>query len=39
ILDPRVKTKGYGQRFLASLPPAPVTHDVEEVGRFIGPVT
>ena len=39
ILDPRVRTKGYGQRFLASLPPAPVTHDVEEVGRFIGPVT
>ena len=38
ILDPRVRTKGYGQRFLASLPPAPVTHDVEEVGRFIGPV-
>ncbi len=37
ILDPRVRTKGYGQRFLASLPPAPVTHDVEEVGRFIGP--
>ena len=38
ILDPRVRTKGYGQRFLASLPPAPITHDVEEVGRFIGPV-
>ena len=38
ILDPRLRTKGYGQRFLASLPPAPVTHDVEEVGRFIGPV-
>ncbi len=34
ILDPRVKTMGYGRRFLASLPPAPVTHDLEAVARF-----
>jgi ATP-dependent DNA helicase DinG len=34
LLDPRLRTMGYGRRFLASLPPAPVTHDVETVGRF-----
>ena len=34
VLDPRLRTMGYGRRFLASLPPAPVTHDVETVGRF-----
>ena len=34
VLDPRLKTMGYGRRFLASLPPAPVTHDLEAVGRF-----
>ena len=28
VLDPRLKTMGYGRRFLASLPPAPVTHDL-----------
>jgi ATP-dependent DNA helicase DinG len=34
ILDPRVKTMGYGRRFLASMPPAPVTHDLDAVARF-----
>ena len=34
VLDPRLRTMGYGRRFLASLPSAPVTHDVEAVGRF-----
>ena len=34
ILDPRLKTMGYGRRFLASMPPAPVTHDLEAVARF-----
>jgi ATP-dependent DNA helicase DinG len=34
VLDPRLRTMGYGRRFLASLPPAPVTHDLDEVGRF-----
>ncbi len=34
LLDPRLRTMGYGRRFLASLPPAPVTHDVETVGKF-----
>ena len=28
ILDPRLRTMGYGRRFLASLPPAPVTYDL-----------
>ena len=36
VLDPRLRTMGYGRRFLASLPPAPVTHDLEAVGRFFG---
>jgi ATP-dependent DNA helicase DinG len=34
ILDPRLRTMGYGRRFLASLPPAPVTHDLRDVERF-----
>ena len=34
ILDPRLKTMGYGRRFLAPLPAAPVTHDLDAVGRF-----
>ena len=34
VLDPRLRTMGYGRRFLASMPPAPVTHDLEAVGRF-----
>ncbi len=34
ILDPRVRTKGYGRRFLASLPPAPIVHDLEHVETF-----
>ena len=34
VLDPRLKTMGYGRRFLASLPPAPVTHDVLDIARF-----
>jgi len=34
ILDPRLKTKGYGRRFLASLPPAPLVHDLDAIERF-----
>ena len=37
ILDPRVRTMGYGRRFLASLPPAPITHSMDEVRRFFAP--
>ncbi len=36
ILDPRLRTKGYGRRFMASLPPAPVVHDLGRVAAFFG---
>lgn len=36
ILDPRVRTMGYGARFLAALPPAPITHRLDDVERFFG---
>ena len=35
ILDPRLRTMGYGRRFLASLPPAPVVHDLDAIRRFL----
>ncbi len=34
VLDPRLRTMAYGGRFRASLPPAPVTHDLEDIARF-----
>jgi ATP-dependent DNA helicase DinG len=34
VLDPRLRTMGYGRRFLASMPPAPVTHELDAIGRF-----
>lgn len=34
VLDPRLRTMGYGRRFLESLPPAPVTHDLDAIARF-----
>ncbi len=34
ILDPRIRTKPYGRRFLAALPPAPVTEALEDVEQF-----
>jgi ATP-dependent DNA helicase DinG len=34
ILDPRVRTKGYGRRFIASLPPAPIVHRLDQVEEF-----
>ena len=34
VLDPRLRTMGYGRRFLASLPPAPVTYELNAVERF-----
>ena len=30
VLDPRLRTMGYGRRFVASLPPAPIVHDLDE---------
>ena len=35
VLDPRLRTKGYGRRFLASLPPAPVVHELDAVSAFL----
>jgi ATP-dependent DNA helicase DinG len=35
ILDPRIRTKGYGRRFVASLPQAPVVHDLARVSAFL----
>src|SRR3954463_15805826 len=32
LLDPRLRTMGYGRRFLASLPPAPITTELDAVG-------
>jgi ATP-dependent DNA helicase DinG len=37
VLDPRLRTMGYGRRFLASLPPAPVTHRLEDIAAFFAP--
>ena len=37
VLDPRLKTMAYGRRFLASLPPAPVTQDIESIDKFFDP--
>jgi len=34
VLDPRLRTKGYGRRFIASLPPAPVVHELDVVEAF-----
>jgi ATP-dependent DNA helicase DinG len=35
ILDPRLRTSRYGARFLASLPPAPITDDLTAIARFM----
>jgi ATP-dependent DNA helicase DinG len=35
VLDPRLRTKGYGRRFLASLPPAPVVHELDALTTFL----
>jgi ATP-dependent DNA helicase DinG len=35
VLDPRLTRMRYGRRFLASMPPAPITHDLSAVERFL----
>ncbi len=35
LFDARVHTRSYGRRFLASLPPAPITHELDDVRRFL----
>ena len=37
VLDPRLTMKAYGARFLQSMPPAPITHDLGAVRRFFEP--
>jgi ATP-dependent DNA helicase DinG len=37
VLDSRLMRKAYGRRFLESLPPARLVHDLEEVERFMAP--
>ena len=34
ILDPRLRTKGYGRRFLDSLPAAPIVHRLDDIEAF-----
>jgi ATP-dependent DNA helicase DinG len=34
VLDPRLRTMGYGRRFVASLPPAPVVHNLDAIEAF-----
>ncbi len=34
VLDPRLRTMGYGRRFLESFPPSPMTQDLGEIKRF-----
>jgi ATP-dependent DNA helicase DinG len=36
ILDPRVKTKGYGKTFMSSLPDAEMTGELERLSLFLG---
>jgi ATP-dependent DNA helicase DinG len=37
VLDPRLRTKGYGPRFIASLPPAPVVQNLTSIEAFFCP--
>ena len=37
VLDPRLRTKGYGRLFLESLPPCRITSDLGEVSRIFQP--
>jgi ATP-dependent DNA helicase DinG len=39
VLDPRLRTKGYGRRFIASLPPAPVVHDLGKIDAFFARIS
>ncbi len=35
LCDPRLRTRGYGRLFIASLPPAPVVSDMDEAKSFL----
>ena len=34
VLDPRLRTMGYGRRVVASLPAAPIVHDLDSIETF-----
>jgi ATP-dependent DNA helicase DinG len=34
VLDPRLRTMGYGRRFMDSLPRAPITSDIRDIEQF-----
>ncbi len=34
VLDPRLRTKGYGRRFVRSLPPAPLVSELTQIEEF-----
>jgi ATP-dependent DNA helicase DinG len=36
ILDPRLRTRAYGRRFLEALPPAPLVGELDGVAGFLG---
>jgi ATP-dependent DNA helicase DinG len=36
ILDPRLRTRAYGRRFLEALPPAPLVGELDAVAEFLG---
>jgi ATP-dependent DNA helicase DinG len=36
VLDPRLRTRAYGRRFLEALPPAPLVDDLGAVAAFFG---
>jgi ATP-dependent DNA helicase DinG len=36
LLDPRLRTRGYGRTFLTALPPAQLVADRDQVARFFG---
>jgi ATP-dependent DNA helicase DinG len=35
VLDPRLRTMGYGRRFLDALPPAPITTRLDDIAEFL----
>ena len=36
VLDPRLRTRAYGRRFLEALPPAPLVGELDSVAGFLG---
>ncbi len=36
VLDPRLRTMGYGRRFLESMPPSPITGELSDIELFFG---